>query len=347
MNSVTVAIDAMGGDFGLSVTVPASLQALERHQNLHLILVGDQALLLQEMAKHKNFQYDAARLSVQHASQWVEMDEAPTQALRYKKDSSMRVAVNLVKEGKAQACVSAGNTGALMSVAHFVLKTIEGIDRPAIVSSIPTYGKDMRMLDLGANVDSSAMHLVQFAIMGSLLTSVMANIPQPKVYLLNIGEEIIKGNKQVKETARLLSEMQVINYQGYLEGDALFKGDADVVVCDGFVGNVALKTSEGAALFMMRLTKEGFQRNMFTRLAAWVALPILKGVIKRVDPSRYNGATFVGLKGIVVKSHGRANKKGFVYAIEAAILQAEKNILHHLSDEIEKLLKSTSFGTAL
>lgn len=336
----------MGGDFGPSVTVPASLQALRIHKNLRLILVGDQALLQLEIAKHKSLKPDYSRLSLQHASQSVEMDEAPVQALRYKKDSSMRVAINLVKEGKTQACVSAGNTGALLTIAHFVLKTIEGVDRPAIVSSLPSSGKDFRMLDLGANVDSSAVNLVQFAIMGSILTSVIANIEKPKIYLLNIGQEVIKGNKQVKETARLLAETQAINYQGYLEGDALFKGEADVVVCDGFVGNVALKTSEGAALFMMRLIKNGFKRNLFTRLAALIALPILKTVLKRVDPSRYNGATFVGLKGIVVKSHGHASVKGFMHAIEEAILQAENNILHRISDEIEKLLKSTSFGIA-
>ncbi len=346
MNRVRIAIDAMGGDHGPSVTVPASLQALQIHKNLHLTLVGDQAILQQEIDKHKNLEYECSQLSIQHATQRVEMDEAPTQALRYKKDSSMRVAINLVKEGKAQACVSAGNTGALMAIAHFVLKTIEGVDRPAIVSSLPSYTKDMRMLDLGANVDSSATNLVQFAIMGSILASVIDEIPQPKVYLLNIGEEVIKGNKQVKETAQLLAETQAINYQGFLEGDALFKGKADVIVCDGFVGNVALKTSEGAALFIMHLIKEGFQRNLLTRLAGLIVLPILKSVIKRVDPSRYNGATFVGLKGIVVKSHGHASIKGFVHAIEEAILQAEKNILHRISSEIEKLLKSTSFGTA-
>lgn len=344
MNSVTIAIDAMGGDHGPSVTVPASLQALQIHKNLHLVLVGDQAVLQQEIDKHKGKGYDQARLTIQHASQSVEMGESPTQALRSKKDSSMRVAINLVKDGRTQACVSAGNTGALMAIAHFVLKTIEGVDRPAIVSSLPAYGKDMRMLDLGANVDSSATNLVQFAIMGSILTSVIADIPNPKVYLLNIGEEVIKGNKQVKETAQLLAETRALNYQGYIEGDALFKGEADVIVCDGFVGNVALKTSEGAAFFMMRLIKEGFQRNIFTRLAALIALPILKGVIKQIDPSRFNGATFVGLKGIVVKSHGHTTVNGFVHAIEEAILQAEKNILHRISDEIEKLLKSTSFG---
>jgi len=345
LTPVRIAIDAMGGDHGPSVTVPASLQALQFHPNLHLTLVGDQSVLQLEIDKHQELAFDRSRLSILHASERVEMDEAPAQALRYKKDSSMRSAINLVKEGQTEACVSAGNTGALMAIAHFVLKTIEGVDRPAIISSMPGYDKGMRMLDLGANVDSSAANLVQFAIMGSIVASVIDNIPRPKVYLLNIGEEVIKGNKQVKETAKLLAETQAINYQGFIEGNALFKGEADVIVCDGFVGNVALKSSEGAAMFIMRLIKEGFQRNFLTRLAGLIALPILKRVIKQFDPSRYNGATFVGLKGIVVKSHGHANVKGFVHAIEEAILQAEKNILHRISDEIEKSLKSTSFGT--
>lgn len=344
MNRVTIAIDAMGGDHGPSVIVPASLQALRNNQNLHLILVGDETLVQQEIDKHKS--YDASRLTIHHASQQVGMDESPTQALRNKKDSSMRVAINMVKEGSAEACVSAGNTGALMAIAHFVLKTIKGVDRPAIISTLPAYGKNMRMLDLGANVDSSASNLVQFAIMGSVLASALDNLPNPKVYLLNIGEEVIKGNKQVKETAQLLSETTTINYMGFIEGDGLFKGEADIIVCDGFVGNVTLKTSEGAANFMFRLLKEGFQRNLWTRLVGLIAKPILKQMVKRVDPSLYNGATFLGLQGIVIKSHGHANERGFERAINEAIQQAEKNVLHLISDEIEKLLKSTSLGTS-
>jgi phosphate acyltransferase len=343
LSRVTIAIDAMGGDHGPSVTVPASLQVLRQHENLHLVLVGDQAKLQQELAKQRS--YDQTRLTIHHSSECIGMDEAPTQALRYKKDSSMRVAINLVKENQAQACVSAGNTGALMAIAHFVLKTINGIDRPAIISSFPAKLKDMHMLDLGANVDSSAEHLAQFAVMATVLVSAVANIPHPEVYLLNIGEEVIKGNKQVKETAQLLSQTSVINYKGFIEGDALFKGEADIVVCDGFVGNVALKTSEGAALFVSRIIKEGFNRNWLTRLAGLIALPVLKSVTKRVDPARYNGATFLGLKGIVVKSHGSATVLGFARAIERAITQAEKDILHLISDEVEKVMKSTSFGT--
>ncbi|HVY53980.1 MAG TPA: phosphate acyltransferase PlsX [Gammaproteobacteria bacterium] len=344
MNRVTIAIDAMGGDHGPSVTIPASLAALQKHSNLHLVLVGDQTQVQDELNKHPG--YDSARLDIHHTTQRVAMDESPTQALRYKKDSSMRVAVNLVKEGNAQACVSAGNTGALMAIAHFVLKTINGVDRPAIISVLPSIGKDMRMLDLGANVDSSAMHLAQFAVMASVLASAVDNISNPKVYLLNIGEEVIKGNKQVKETAMLLSQTKAINYKGFIEGDAIFDGEADVVVCDGFVGNVALKTSEGAALFVSKLIKEGFSRNFLTKLVGLAARPILKSVIKRVDPGHYNGATFLGLQGIVVKSHGSAKITSFTRAIEQAIIQAEKNILHLISDEVEKSLKSTPFGTS-
>lgn len=342
MTRVTIAIDAMGGDHGPSVTIPASLLVLQKHQHLYLVLVGDQDILQKELDKQPGI--DRSRLKIQPASEKVEMDESPTQALRFKKDSSMRVAINLVKEQQTQACVSAGNTGALMAIAHFVLKTLEGIDRPAIVSSIPSIGKELCMLDLGANVDSSAMNLVQFALMGSILSSVVTGIANPKVYLLNIGEEIIKGNKQVKETARLLSEIKSINYQGYIEGNAIFKGEADVIVCDGFIGNVALKTSEGAAIFIMSTIKAGFNRNFFTKLAALIALPVLKGVIKCFDPSRFNGATFLGLKGIVIKSHGHANVEGFAAAIERAMVQVEKNLLSHISDEIEKQLKSISSG---
>lgn len=342
MNRVTVAIDAMGGDHGPSVVVPASLQALQNNKQLQLILVGDQTLVQQELDKHKG--YDASRLSIHHASEQVGMDEGPAQALRYKKDSSMRVAINMVKEGQAQACVSAGNTGALMAIAHFVLKTIKGVDRPAIISTLPAYGKNVRMLDLGANVDSSANNLVQFAIMGSVLAKALDNISAPKVYLMNIGQEVIKGNKQVKETAQLLGETNVLNYQGFIEGEGIFAGEADVIVCDGFVGNVALKTSEGAANFMFRLIKDGFRRNALTLLVGMLAKPILKSMVKRVDPALYNGATFMGLQGIVIKSHGGANQRGFERAISEAIHQAEKDVLHLISDEIEKLLQTTSFG---
>lgn len=339
MRNVTIAVDAMGGDFGPPVVVPASLEALANYKMLSLILVGDRDILQKEISKYPVS--DQARLSIQHASQRVEMDEPPSQALRTKKDSSMRVAINLVKENKADACVSAGNTGALMATARFVLKTIPGIDRPAIVSTFPTIksGKNMRMLDLGANVDSTAENLFQFAIMGSVLVSAIDNITHPTVYLLNIGEEDIKGNEQVKETARILANAKMLNYSGYIEGDAIYEGEADVVVCDGFVGNVALKTSEGVAIFIRKLLKEAYNRNFLTRIVGLLSLPVLKSLGQRIDPDRYNGATLLGLRGIVIKSHGGASKKAFSYALDEAIMQVEKNVPQRIGAEVEQLLK--------
>ena len=338
---MTIAIDVMGGDFGPSVTIPASLAVLKKFPSLHLILVGDSALLQSLLASHS---YDASRLTLQHASQVVAMDELPSQALRSKKDSSMRVAINLVKEGKAQACVSAGNTGALMATARFVLKTLPGIDRPAIISTFPTRlkNKNVRMLDLGANVDSAAEHLVQFAVMGSVFASAIDNIENPKIYLLNIGEEEIKGNEQVKKTAQLLSTIKYINYAGYIEGDAIYHGEADVVVCDGFVGNVALKTAEGVAVFISNLIKEAFMRNWMTQLIGMITKPILKSFSKRIDPARYNGATFIGLQGTVIKSHGRASIEGFACDIEEAMISIEKNIPERIRHEVMRLLNPSS-----
>jgi phosphate acyltransferase len=334
----TIAIDAMGGDYGPPVTVPASIEVLDRHPDLHLILVGDSAVLQKELHSRS---YDSNRLTLLHASQQVEMDESPSQALRTKKDSSMRVAINQLKEGKAQACVSAGNTGALMATARFVLKTLPGIDRPAIISTFPTINpeRNLRMLDLGANVDSSPENLVQFAVMGSVLASAVDNIKNPRVYLLNIGEEEIKGNEQVKQTALLLSNSRLINYAGFIEGDALHKADADVVVCDGFVGNVTLKTTEGVARFIAKLMKEAFMRNVWTKIVGILVKPVLKSFIKRIDPGRYNGATFIGLNGTVIKSHGSANKQAFARAIEEAVIGVEKNVPELIRHEVEQLLK--------
>lgn len=325
----------MGGDHGPSVTLPAALHVLASYPGLQLIMVGDQEVLQKALGGAK-----ADRLTIHHASQRVEMDESPAQALRSKKDSSMRVAINLVKEGRAEACVSAGNTGALMATARFVLKTIPGIDRPAIVSTFPTVTqKNMRMLDLGANVDSSAEHLYQFAVMGSVLASAMDNIPNPSVRLLNIGQEAIKGNEQVKATALLLANSTTLNYAGFIEGDQLFKGEADVVVCDGFVGNVALKTSEGVATFIGKLIKNAYKRNFLTSIAGLISIPVLRSLIKRIDPERYNGATLIGLKGTVIKSHGGANKHAFAYAIEQAIIQIEKNVPERINTKVEEVMK--------
>jgi len=332
----------MGGDHGPPVVVPASLQVLKKYPCLHLVLVGDHDVLQKAL---QNQAYDASRLIIQHASQQVQMDESPSHALRSKKDSSMRVAINLVKSGHAEACVSAGNTGALMATARFVLKTLPGIDRPAIVSTFPTISrKNVRILDLGANVDSTAEHLFQFAIMGSVLASAVDNIQTPTVRLLNIGHEDIKGNELVKQAAQLLGHTKAINYAGYVEGDQIYEGDTDVVVCDGFVGNVTLKVSEGVIIFIRNLLKEAYSRSWWTKLVALVSMPILKS-LKRVDPDRYNGACFIGLPGIVIKSHGGAKMRAFAHAIEEAIVQVEKNIPQRISVEVEQLLKLSSSET--
>ena len=340
-NNITIAIDVMGGDYGPSVTVPACLQVLVKHKNLHLILVGNEEVITPYL---QNNPYSQKQLSIKHASQQVAMDESPSKALRTKKDSSMRVAINLVKEQTAQACVSAGNTGALMATARFVLKTLPGIDRPAILASLPTVkaNKEVRILDLGANVDSCADHLYQFAIMGSVLTKAINGIKTPRVGLLNIGEEEIKGNDQVKHTAQLLSESEHINYIGYVEGDAIFQAIADVVVCDGFVGNVALKTTEGAVKLIVAHMKKTFTDNLYARIVALIAMPILKKFKRQLDPGRYNGASFIGLQGIVIKSHGGADCTAFTYAIEEAILEVEKNVPQLIGDEVATMLEEGS-----
>jgi phosphate acyltransferase len=338
MTFYTLAIDAMGGDYGPSVTVPAALLALKADSALNIILVGDTVALDQELKRLKITHRE--RLTLQAASQIVAMDEPPAFAFRNKKDSSMRVAINLVKEGEAQACVSAGNTGALMATARFVLKTLEGIDRPAISAMLPTMKEQskVRVLDLGANVDSQPEYLFQFAVMGSVLSAAVDNIEQPRVGLLNIGSEEIKGNEQVKKAAEML-KVSCINYIGYVEGDEIYQGIADVIVCDGFVGNVALKVTEGVAKLISHYIKLAFNQNWFSRLSGLAALHVLKGLRKRLDPAHYNGASLVGLKGIVVKSHGSANVFAFSNAINEAVLEVKKNIPERIQEQVVSLLK--------
>lgn len=332
----------MGGDFGPKVTVPASVLALKKCPNLKLILVGDETTIRNEINRQAKGEH-LHRIEVIHTTEQVAMDELPSVALRTKKDSSMRVALNKIKEGVAEACVSAGNTGALMATARFVLKTLPGVDRPAILATLPTIfpDKEVRVLDLGANVDSSAEHLYQFAVMGSVLVSALDNIKTPKVALLNIGQEEIKGNDQVKDTASLLTDSEVINYIGYIEGDAIFSGKADVIVCDGFVGNVALKTLEGSAkLFTYYMTK-AFKRNWLTKLAALLAKPSLSYVKKSMDPGRRNGASLIGLQGIVIKSHGGAKSAAFANAIFEAVHEVENNIPELIRKEVETRLEDS------
>jgi glycerol-3-phosphate acyltransferase PlsX len=325
LKNITIAIDAMGGDYGLSVVIPACVRTAKNNPDLKLILVGVHdkiSAYLKKLGVSTSKQF-----SIVHASEVVAMDELPSYALRNKKDSSMRVAINLVKEGIAHACVSAGNTGALMATARYVLKTLPGIDRPAIVSELPTMTGRTWAIDLGANVDSCAEHLFQFALMGSALVQAVANKPNPKIALLNIGVEEIKGNDQVKRTAHMLEECSMMNYVGYVEGDHFYTGTVDLVVCDGFVGNVALKASEGIARLFLNLFKESFNRNLFTKALGFIAWPVLKRIKSRLDPSRYNGASLLGLNGIVVKSHGGANIVGFQHAIEQAILEVENDVI--------------------
>lgn len=335
----TIALDAMGGDHGPEVVIPAGLQVLKKHSDLRLIFVGKQEVI-SPLLSHAGADSLSSQWKIHHAAEEVGMDESPALALRSKKDSSMRVAINLVKSGEAQACVSAGNTGALMATSRFVLKTLPGIDRPAIIARFPTMspGQEVRILDLGANVDSSAEHLCQFAVMGSVFAKAVDNIPNPRVGLLNIGEEAIKGNEQVKQTAELLATNKNLNYTGFVEGNTLFEGRVDVVVCDGFIGNVTLKAVEGVAQLIARYTRQAFSQNWLTRLAALPALPVLGVLKKKLDPQRRNGAILLGLTGIVVKSHGRAGILGFASAIEEARLEIEKNvpalIEHGLSNDI-------------
>lgn len=335
MTNLTVSLDAMGGDFGITVVAKAAVDYLEEHQSVSLILVGDQDVIGAELNKLNVQPYE--RLKIQHASQQVEMDESPSQALRSKKDSSMRVAINLVKEGIADAAVSAGNTGALMATARYVLKTLPGIDRPAITSVMPSIQGKTYMLDLGANVGCSSQHLLQFAVMGSVLANAVDENKRPKVGLLNVGEEEIKGNEQVKEAHEVLRQ-SALNYIGYVEGDDIFCGDVEVVVCDGFVGNVSLKTSEGVAKIVAHYAKEEFTRNIFTKLCGFFALPVLKAFKKRIDPRRYNGASLLGLRGVVIKSHGGADAYSFQHAIEIAHIEASQQVPKKIESRIEEYL---------
>lgn len=323
----TIAIDCMGGDHGPSVTVPAALAFLRNHPNTRVILVGQEALTRPLLAIPAEF---SDRCSLRHASQIVAMDEAPALALRNKKDSSMRVAINLVKEGEAQACVSAGNTGALMAISRFVLKMLPGIDRPAICTTMPTMKGHVHMLDLGANVDCTPEHLLQFGVMGAMLASAVDRQERPTVGLLNIGEEDIKGSEVVKRAAALLRESD-LNFIGNVEGDGIYKGHADVVVCDGFVGNVALKTAEGVAQMLGSFLKQEFKRNLLTKLAGLLALPVLKAFKHRLDHRRYNGASLLGLKGVVVKSHGSADIFAFEQAINRAYEAASTGVIERIS----------------
>ena len=326
-----IAIDCMGGDHGPSVTVPAALRFLDEHPGASLVLVGHEEAIRALLGGRG----DDPRLRVVHASEVVGMDESPALALRNKKDSSMRVAINLVKQSEADACISAGNTGALMAISRFVLKMLPGIERPAICTAIPTANGHTHMLDLGANVDCAPEHLLQFGIMGAMLVAAVEHTDRPTVGLLNIGEEEIKGNEVVKSAAELLRDSG-LNFIGNVEGDGIYKGEADVIVCDGFVGNVALKTSEGLAQMLASSLKAEFSRNWLTKLAALIAMPVLTKFKKRFDHRRYNGAVLLGLKGITVKSHGSADAFAFGFAIARAYDAAENRVIERIAARIQQ-----------
>ena len=332
---ITVAVDCMGGDHGPHVTVPAALEFLARTGDVDVVLVGRREAIDAELATRGKAA--TKRLRVHHAAELVAMDEPPAQALRYKKDSSMRVAVNLVKSGEAHACVSAGNTGALMAISRFVLKTLDGIDRPAIATVLPNMKRtNTYVLDLGANVDCTAEHLLQFGIMGAMLVAAVEHKERPTVGLLNIGTEDIKGNEAVKQAAGLLRGSG-LNFIGNVEGNDIYKGTVDVVVCDGFVGNVALKASEGVAAMLTTTMREEFSRSPLTKMAALIAMPVLRAFRDRLDHRRYNGASLLGLRGIVIKSHGSADAFAFSQALARAVDEVRNSVPQRIAERMGQL----------
>ncbi len=332
---ITVAIDCMGGDHGPHVTVPAALELQREHADVAVILVGRSEALEAELARCGALA--GPRMRVHHAGEVVTMDEPPAQALRYKKDSSMRVAVNLVKSGAAHACVSAGNTGALMATSRYVLKTLAGIDRPAIATVLPNMrGGGTYVLDLGANVDCTPEQLMQFGVMGAMLVAALEHRERPTVGLLNIGVEDIKGNETVKLAGELLRDSG-LNFHGNVEGDDIFKGTTDVVVCDGFVGNSVLKASEGVVHMIVAFLRQEFSRNAFRRLAAIVSLPVLKALRRRMDPARYNGASLLGLRGVVIKSHGSADAYSFGKALERAVEEVRNDVIQRIAQRMSQM----------
>lgn len=327
----------MGGDHGPQSTIPAALAALQEFPYLHLTLCGDQQLL------QKSLQFAGVsshpRLTFLHSQDQVLMCDKPAVALRNKRDSSMRHALELVEQGKVQACVSAGNTGALIAMAHYVLKMLNGVERPALVSALPScHGKPVYMLDLGATVNCDADTLFQFAMMGAVMAEEVMGIKAPKVALLNMGEEEIKGSDQIKRAAQLLTECNELNYIGYIEGNDIFSGKADVIVCDGFVGNVALKTCEGVAKLILKRAQQSIQQRPLAALLGWLFKPAIKSLYQGMNPDHYNGASLIGLRGIVVKSHGNATKDAFLSAIRQAVCEVERQVPAKIKDRLEQVL---------
>jgi len=331
-DKLVIAVDAMGGDFGPRVTIPASLQALKQHAKLNVILIGDTAQIEPLLASQPvNL---TERISLVHCDKTIAMDEKPSRAIRHGRQSSMAVALSKVADGSAQACVSAGNTGALMALGRLVLRTLPGIDRPAIITAIPTVKNHCYALDLGANVDCSAEQLLQFAVMGSVMVQSIGKSDYPTVGLLNVGSEDVKGNEQVRLATSLIADHGQLNYIGFIEGDDLFSGKADVVVCDGFVGNIALKSSEGLARMISDKVQRSFRQSWYRKILALLAAPVLKDLAVQLDPSRRNGASLLGLNGVVIKSHGGADQDCFAYAIEQAVIEAHWNVPKRISESL-------------
>jgi len=340
---VRIAIDCMGGDHGLSITVPAAASFLRKTPDASLILVGKADAIESALAREAGV--DRARVEIRAASEVVAMDDPPAVALRSRRDSSMRIAIEAVKAGDAQACISSGNTGALMAISRFVLKMLDGIDRPAIATQIPNQrGGGTLMLDLGANVDCDPDNFLQFAVMGSALCSVLAGNENPSIGLLNIGEEVIKGNDTVKQAAELL-RASGLNFHGNVEGNDIFEGTTDVVVCDGFVGNVVLKSSEGLARMLGGFIREEFTRTLFAKFGALVSFPSLRRLKGRVDHRRYNGASLVGLRGIVIKSHGSADAFAFEAALRRAYDAASHGLLERIAQTLTKFNRGATTAT--
>ena len=326
----------MSGDFGPHVIVPSSLDFLSQHQNCQLLLVGDEAQLSSLLSQYSGS--FSNNIEVIHSEEIVGMDEKPSIALRKRKSSSLYKSISLVSEGIADACVSAGNTGAMMAMGRYLLRTHAGIDRPAIASSLPTRTGHCYMLDLGANVDCTAEHLLQFALMGAVLSEAVDGTQLPKVGLLNVGTEEVKGNEQVKLASELIKSSNQLNYIGYVEGDDIYAGKADVVVCDGFVGNIALKSSEGLARMMGHSLNLAFDHSLYRRVLRWLAAPVLKELQELVDPSKRNGASLLGLQGVVVKSHGSANQLCFAHAIEQARQEVVSGLSGKLNDRLANMI---------
>ncbi|WP_116919449.1 phosphate acyltransferase PlsX [Tamilnaduibacter salinus] len=332
MSPVTIAVDAMSGDRGAAIAVAAAEEAVRENEALSLVLVGSRGELEALLSEPH------PRLRIVEATDAVHMHERPSHALRHKQNSSMAVALRLVRDGEAQGCVSAGNTGALMAFGRSLIKMYPGIERPAIVKLIPSLRGRCHVLDLGANVDASAENLYQFAIMGSLMAAAVSGLPEPRLALLNVGEEEIKGNEQVRLASHMLAQCDSLNYIGYVEGSDLFRDVADVVVCDGFVGNIALKTGEGVAAMLMELLEQAFTRSLYGRILGWLARPTLMRLLRTIDPARHNGASLLGLQGVVVKSHGNANERAMLAAIRQSVREVRLEIPRRINEQLDELM---------